>query len=155
MQNKTNLIGCEVGVYFGAHAKQMVDGLDLKELHLVDKYWREDIMFSKARDLLRSTEEEEKDFIWHIGWSVRVAESIKNEYFDFIYIDANHGYDDAYTDLKAWYPKLKKGGFMAGHDWNIESVQQAVEDYMRENNLKGLKCENDPNGANEDWYFKK
>lgn len=40
-----------------------------------------------------------------------------NEYFDFIFIDANHEYDAVVADLDTWWPKLKSGGLFSGDDY--------------------------------------
>ncbi len=40
-----------------------------------------------------------------------------DETFDFIYIDADHTYDAVMEDLESWYPKVKKGGVLSGHDY--------------------------------------
>jgi hypothetical protein len=45
------------------------------------------------------------------------ANMIKNESLDFVYIDANHKYDAVKKDLELWYPKVRKGGVFAGHDY--------------------------------------
>jgi hypothetical protein len=39
------------------------------------------------------------------------------QYFDWIYIDARHDFKGVMQDLENWYPKLKRGGIMAGHDY--------------------------------------
>jgi hypothetical protein len=36
---------------------------------------------------------------------------------DFVYLDANHSYDGFMTDFNNWFPKVKKGGLIAGHDY--------------------------------------
>ena len=36
---------------------------------------------------------------------------------DFVYIDANHTYEAVTEDIKIWYPKVKSGGILAGHDY--------------------------------------
>jgi hypothetical protein len=36
---------------------------------------------------------------------------------DFIYIDANHAYDFVKEDIECWYPKVKPGGWVMGHDY--------------------------------------
>ena len=41
-------------------------------------------------------------------------------HFDFIYVDARHDYKGALVDMEAWWPKLKEGGIMAGHDYMIQ-----------------------------------
>jgi len=38
-------------------------------------------------------------------------------YFDFIYVDARHDYKGVRMDIEMWWPKLKEGGIMAGHDY--------------------------------------
>lgn len=37
--------------------------------------------------------------------------------FDFIYVDARHDRLGVLEDLQAWWPKLRRGGLMAGHDY--------------------------------------
>jgi hypothetical protein len=36
---------------------------------------------------------------------------------DLIYIDADHRYEPVCRDIRQWWPKLRIGGIMAGHDW--------------------------------------
>ena len=52
------------------------------------------------------------------GCSWEVAEKFENESVDFIYIDAEHKYNSCKKDIQNWYPKLKKGGMIAGHDYS-------------------------------------
>jgi len=40
-----------------------------------------------------------------------------DEFFDFIYVDAGHAYRNVIHDLRMWWPKLKKGGMIAGDDF--------------------------------------
>jgi hypothetical protein len=56
------------------------------------------------------------------GTSEDVVAYNVNDFFDFIHLDANHGYDPAgewgiVQDLELWYPKLKSGGLFSGHDY--------------------------------------
>lgn len=41
----------------------------------------------------------------------------EDNYFDVIYIDAGHTYDDAMRDLTLWSKKVKVGGFIIGDDY--------------------------------------
>ena len=52
---------------------------------------------------------------------------------DFVYIDANHYFRYAYADLLLWYPKLKKGGWLTGHDYNRDewNVREAVDAFVK------------------------
>jgi predicted O-methyltransferase YrrM len=51
---------------------------------------------------------------------------------DFCFIDADHAYSSVLGDLRAWAPKLKPGGLLAGHDYSIEwpGVVRAVEEFF-------------------------
>lgn len=37
---------------------------------------------------------------------------------DFIYIDGEHSYEGVSRDMKEWWPKVRMGGILAGHDYN-------------------------------------
>ena len=78
----------------------------------------------------------------HRGYSLDVARQFKDNFFDFIYLDARHDYDGIKEDLEAWWPKLKTGGLMAGHDFipdgNVKAglfgVQGACFDFFTKQN---------------------
>jgi len=46
-----------------------------------------------------------------------VINSFRDSYFDFVYIDGDHSYKGAKSDLKNYYSKVKRGGVIAGHDY--------------------------------------
>lgn len=67
--------------------------------------------------------------------SPEISYSYPNESLDFVFIDGDHSYEGVYNDIKAWMPKLKIGGIIAGHDYKwgnvdygIEAVTKAVND---------------------------
>ena len=37
---------------------------------------------------------------------------------DCVYIDGEHNYEHINNDITNWYPKLKKGGILSGHDYD-------------------------------------
>lgn len=76
--------------------------------------------------------------------SLEGAALYPDNYFDWVYVDANHLYDPVMEDLKAWYPKVKKGGYLCGHDYSDaprilakgDGVFYAVNDFCTEHNLE-------------------
>jgi hypothetical protein len=50
--------------------------------------------------------------------SVDASKLFKDESLEFVFIDASHEYEDVKNDLLAWWPKIKKGGILAGHDFH-------------------------------------
>jgi SAM-dependent methyltransferase len=62
--------------------------------------------------------------------SVEAASQFENNSLDFIYIDASHEYIDVKNDIQAWLPKLKKGGIIAGDDYNSSQVSRAVREFF-------------------------
>lgn len=42
---------------------------------------------------------------------------IEDKSLDFVYIDANHTYQAVKNDIRLWYPKVKSGGIIMGHDY--------------------------------------
>jgi len=52
---------------------------------------------------------------------------------DMVWVDDGHAYEDVCYDIVCWYPMLKPGGLLCGHDYETE-VKRAVDD-----NLKDVK----------------
>jgi len=49
--------------------------------------------------------------------SIEAAKTVENLSMDFVFIDALHDYYNVSQDLEAWYPKVRFGGLLAGHDY--------------------------------------
>lgn len=46
---------------------------------------------------------------------------------DLVFLDAGHSYGDVLADLKAWAPVIKRGGILAGHDYDPHGHPELVE----------------------------
>lgn len=89
-------------------------------------------------------------------YSVDASKVFEDNYFDFIYIDANHSYESTLEDIISWYPKLKKNGIISGHDYfdepNIKfGVKSAVDLFFKENNI--YRTEHDSPENNNRWSW--
>ncbi len=64
-----------------------------------------------------------------------------DEKIDLLYVDASHKYEDVKEDIKQWCCKVKPGGIVVFDDYcDIwPEVQQAVDEYASDNNLKFIK----------------
>jgi glycosyltransferase involved in cell wall biosynthesis len=49
---------------------------------------------------------------------------------DAVIVDAAHSTESVRRDLEAWWPKIKPGGIMAGHDYDWPSVRAAVDGFF-------------------------
>eukprot|EP00741_Cyanophora_paradoxa_P009025 tig00001437_g8738.t1 len=59
-------------------------------------------------------------------FSVEAAKQFEDGSLDFVYVDGRHDRAGVDEDLAAWYPKLKKGGLFAGHDY-VDGLVDAGE----------------------------
>lgn len=71
----------------------------------------------------------------------------------FAYIDASHKYEDVRTDIEGWWPLLREGGILAGHDFCDEhpGVVQAVTEFAHFHILDVYTTQDKP----ESWYVYK
>ena len=63
------------------------------------------------------------------------AENVVDKYpdgsFDYIFIDGDHSYDGVKKDIAMWTCKVKKGGWIGGHDYDhpkLPGVKPAVDE---------------------------
>lgn len=119
----------EVGVWegeFAAHNLKSWQG----EYHLVDTWGR------REDDLLRGLNDkniEDWDEVYkkmlhntkghntiiHKGLSVEAAKKFDDGFFDWVYVDAGHDYQNAKADLEAWWDTLRVGGLLSGDDYGM------------------------------------
>lgn len=60
--------------------------------------------------------------------SLNAAARYPDVHFDFVFLDSSHLYDATKAEIRCWYPKIKEGGVLAGHDYiGHLQVQEAVD----------------------------
>jgi hypothetical protein len=81
--------------------------------------------------------------------SHEAAMDVKDRSLDFVFIDGDHSYDGVKKDIELWFPKIKIGGWIGGHDLlhpNLPGVARAVYEAFAEN-----KVEKDDNRT---WFVR-
>jgi predicted O-methyltransferase YrrM len=138
----------EIGVDYGTHAMEMLAHLNVKKMYLVDPYES----FHDCSSGNVSQKDMDVDFslmfkrlMEHFDFNKVVLVRQKSafastlfpdEFFDFVYIDARHDYEPVKEDITLWWPKVKVGGIIGGHDYTrIPFVERAVKEFAEENKL--------------------
>lgn len=148
--NGNPIVGVEVGVFMGENAKNMLENCPNLNLILVDPYLANDVNLTTvnlekysiegADDLMHNMLDRLSEFNGKFELmrehSASAALKIKNGYLDYVYIDGAHDYDNVIVDLMMWYPKVKEGGMLAGHDYIHKPVAEAVGDWTRNKRIK-------------------
>lgn len=153
-------LGIEVGVQSGYFSKEILNRTTDFHLITLDS-WRNieegyneggnsetETQIRNLTDTLRMLSEQHEGRFTIMRELCEVAcHFFKDELFDFIYLDANHSEEFVTEELKRWYPKLKPGGLIAGHDYvtrpddSAFGVKAAVDKFFKENNLKFEVCD--------------
>lgn len=146
--------GVEIGVFKGQFSKEILSRWD-GTLYMVD-VWRplgdeyEDasnhsVHVSAYAETMENIKGLEERGIMVRSDSKSASEMFSDNSLDFIYIDANHAYDFVVKDISLWFPKLKKGGVFAGHDyldmdWYMDTVYapNGKDKYIYINSEEGL-----------------
>jgi hypothetical protein len=146
---------CEIGVRTGRHLDTLVRGSVPSEFVAIDPWIDDDVpsrndagysqsQLDKLEAEVRTKFEKFGDCGKIIrGYSFEVADQFPDEYFDYVYIDADHSYEAVKQDLADWYPKVRKGGILAGHDY-VErklsrvrfGVRKAVDEFVKQHNVE-------------------
>jgi len=118
--------GAEIGVLEGAFSEVITRGVPGLHMYLVDPW-----MFDPAWEDIANLSQEVQDlrhqlvkakFPTHTvirKTSKEASKDIENGSLDFVYIDARHDEVSITEDIELWYPKLRKGGMLSGHDYDI------------------------------------
>ena len=86
--------------------------------------------------------------IW-VGNSDTLSSKVEDESIDFLFIDGGHKYTQVKKDIDAWYPKIKKGGIICGHDYESGNYfEEYIEEDYREGRHNGvIKAVNEKFGS--------
>ncbi len=146
---------CEIGVCGGINFREMIkhgpklavaidswvnDGITSRN----DGGYSQETMNQQCEEFTKSMSD--KPFVnIYREYSFDAVKHFEDNYFDVVYIDADHSYEGCLRDLEDWYPKVKKGRFLLGDDYRIYKgkrpgvkfgVIEAVNEFAKKNNLE-------------------
>ena len=138
--------GCEIGVHEGVTHFYLLDTCPGLVLVGVDRY--QGVQEQYFNTFKQGAEKYGIRSRFHRESSVDASNRYGKGELDFIFIDADHSYNGVMSDLKAWDIKVRKGGYVTGHDVNLPAVKKALDDFYGLDNYEI---------ANHDdvWYVKK
>jgi hypothetical protein len=64
------------------------------------------------------------------AYSLNAAGMFNDEELGAVYLDGNHALDAIRADIAAWWPKVKIGGIVSGHDYNVRYDNDTNSDAM-------------------------
>jgi hypothetical protein len=161
-------IGIEIGVQTGEFSKIILDN---SNLHLIlldswryfDSGYNEGGNTSNRSHINNMVQTHNNLFTNYEGRYTIIRELsqvahqfFKDEMFDFIYLDSNHSHTHVMDELQNWWPKLKLGAVISGHDYvdrgESFGVKSAVDLFF---SRLGLEVEVCDSGCCPTWWIKK
>lgn len=158
-RRKLSGTGVEVGVQSGAFSETILDGWrgqllismdpwaetppdDYVDVSNVAQAAQDELYDSTCRRLARFGARSE---VWRTtgkDGGLRIDDGS----LDFVYLDARHDYESVREDLHDWWPKLRRLGIFAGHDYvdgrlatGVYGVKRAVDEFLSERGLRAHK----------------
>ena len=106
-----------------------------------DEWHTQDGLFNVMNRMLKNTMFAADRRILIVTDSVDASKIVQDESLDFVFIDAAHDYKSVVLDIKCWFPKVRKGGLVSGHDYGGRrnklgyfGVNKAVDEFAEANN---------------------
>jgi hypothetical protein len=133
--------GVELGVAAGRHSEFILENTQVERLWSVDRWFH----VVGYEDVMNLPQEDHDDLYGYVcqklgvfgGRSVilrmdttEASKNFEDSSLDFVYVDADHSYEGCKRDLLTWIPKIKKSGYITGHDMNMPAVYQAITEIL-------------------------
>jgi heme-degrading monooxygenase HmoA len=146
LQNLDFKIGVELGVQTGAFAFETLKAWKTADEYVLVDIWASQQNYTDIANFvdhnafMALTESRMKDAVAK-GWLKQYKMcrnftsscvcNFEDLHFDYIFVDARHDYKGVLRDIVEWWPKLKVGGIMAGHDYTTQIDPTAKSDPAR------------------------
>jgi hypothetical protein len=177
LQEEGMKVGAELGVQQGLFSEHNLNIWKSCERYYLVDVWAQQVNYKdganvgnkRQNELYESTVNRMKRFGDKVvvlrDFTSNAVNKIPDGSLDFLYVDARHDYCGTIADLRDYYPKVKSGGIIAGHDFlnsddlakvsqsdwslcgdgsvNRGAVRGAVEEFANENGLQIVMAYND------------
>jgi hypothetical protein len=170
--------GAEIGVKEGKFSERLLHYWRGRLLYSIDP-WKE---FSEETYRDSANVEQQQQDAYHAETQSRLARfgdrskilrltsdeaarEIPDGSLDFAYLDAQHHYEAVKQDIALWYPKVKSGGILCGHDYydvhekdpatgvvSVFEVKRAVDEFVRETGVIFFPTTKDQRAS---WFIRK
>jgi predicted O-methyltransferase YrrM len=124
--------GAEIGVMKGNFSATLLRDWHGRELLSIDPWLEVPENEGHARAVLAQFGARSRILVMT---SEAAAAQVPDASLDFAYVDARHDYASVKADLAAWYPKIRPGGILAGHDYPEPGVRAAVDEFAAAHRL--------------------
>lgn len=131
--------GVEVGVYKGDNASKLLFLLPNLTLYMVDPW-------APFTDNVNQLPDSSNAYLMQDAYlkafsiatafksrcniirlpSIKAVLQFEDNSLDFVFIDDSHTYDNVKIDITVWYPKVKSGGWLCGHDYDTNRYPGVV-----------------------------
>lgn len=146
-------VGVEVGVASGEYSEILCKYNPNMKFYGVDPYvsykgyrdYRRQNTLNRLESEAHQRLDKYTNYEFIKEFSIGAKELFKDNTIDFVYLDGNHEEPYITDDIKHWFPKIKQGGILAGHDYaNTKGrpgstahhqVKQAIQRFTIENNI--------------------
>lgn len=142
------LVGAEIGVWRGMNSATLLARMPQLRLYMVDFWGKTAPEGADEAQSLQVTDEkcaealEETSFAEDrriiVQCASPLAATLVREPLDFAFVDGDHRMEQCLADLEAWWPKIKPGGWLLGHDIDNPApefqhfgVREAVQEFWR------------------------
>lgn len=141
--------GTEIGVWEGQFSEQICQAVPGVTLTCVDP-WKAYDDYVDPKNVETRIERAMLEAMWRLvpyGCDIKrmtstaAAATVPDGSLDFVYIDGNHAKAYVLADLEAWAPKVRSGGIVSGHDYEITrkrahlQVREAVDAFTRQRQI--------------------
>jgi inositol phosphorylceramide mannosyltransferase catalytic subunit len=156
---------CELGVFKGDFLEFIKDNIDFDILDGVDLFegnlYSGDVdgnnpvycQLEKQYIYLNNKYKDNTNINLYKTYTQKYLSQIEDNKYDIIYIDADHSYEGVKRDIILSYKKIKNGGYIMGHDYEMNmnkahqyynfGTKRAVDEFCSEYNQKIIAKGND------------